>query len=60
MTSVIVLSHLKSLAMDRYFTVMIVPEREKGVRSFRIPRVVFHAARVLFGHFPGSSRHTHL
>ena len=44
MTSVIVLSHLKSLAMDRYFTVMIVPEREKGVRSFRIPRVVFHAA----------------
>lgn len=30
--------------MDRYFTVMVVPEREKGVKSFRIPRVVFHAA----------------
>lgn len=29
--------------MDRYFTVMVVPEREKGVKSFRIPRVVFHA-----------------
>lgn len=28
--------------MDRYFTVMVIPEREKGVRSFRIPRVVFH------------------
>lgn len=32
--------------MDRFFTVMIVPEREKGVKSFRIPRIVFHA--VLF------------
>lgn len=30
--------------MDRYFTLMVVPEREKGVKSFRIPRVVFHAA----------------
>jgi len=29
--------------LDRYFTIMIVPEREKGVRSFRIPRVLFHA-----------------
>lgn len=29
--------------MDRYFTIMIVPERDKGVRSFRIPRVLFHA-----------------
>lgn len=29
--------------MDRYFTIMVVPEREKGVKSFRIPRVVFHA-----------------
>ncbi len=44
MTSMLVLSHLKYSTMDRYFTVMIVPEREKGVRSFRIPRVVFHAA----------------
>ena len=30
--------------MDRYFTIMLIPEREKGVRSFRIPRFVFHAA----------------
>jgi murein DD-endopeptidase MepM/ murein hydrolase activator NlpD len=29
--------------LDRYFTVMFVPEREKGVRSFRIPRIVFRA-----------------
>jgi murein DD-endopeptidase MepM/ murein hydrolase activator NlpD len=28
--------------MDRYFTIMLVPEREKGVKSFRIPRVIFH------------------
>lgn len=34
--------------MDRYFTVMVVPERDKGVRSFRIPRVVFHAALFFF------------
>ena len=30
--------------MDKYFTIMIVPEREKGVKSLRIPRVFFHAA----------------
>ena len=29
--------------LDRYFTVMVVPEREKGVKSFRIPRLAFHA-----------------
>lgn len=29
--------------MNRYFTLMIVPERDKGVRSFRIPRLIFHA-----------------
>ena len=28
--------------MDRYYTVMLIPEREKKVRSFRIPRVLFH------------------
>ncbi len=33
--------------MDKYFTIMVVPEREKGVRSFRIPRMVFHAAMFL-------------
>lgn len=30
--------------MDKYFTIMVVPEREKGVRSFRIPRIVFRGA----------------
>lgn len=34
--------------MDRYFTVMVIPEREKGVRSFRIPRLVFHALLFIF------------
>ncbi|MCP4913005.1 MAG: peptidoglycan DD-metalloendopeptidase family protein [Oligoflexia bacterium] len=29
--------------MNRYFTLMIVPERDKGVKSFRIPRLIFHA-----------------
>ena len=28
--------------MDRYYTVMLIPEREKKVRSFRIPRMLFH------------------
>lgn len=37
-------SCLKFSLMDRYFTVMVVPEREKGVKSFRIPRMVFQAA----------------
>jgi len=30
--------------MDNYFTIMVVPEREKGVRSFRVPRIVFRGA----------------
>ena len=29
--------------MDKYFTIMIIPEREKGVKSFRIPKVMFRA-----------------
>ena len=29
--------------MGRYFTIMVVPERDKGVRSFRIPRILFRA-----------------
>jgi hypothetical protein len=29
--------------MNRYYTVMIVPEREKGVRSFRVPRLIFRS-----------------
>ena len=28
--------------MDRYYTVMLIPEREKKVRSFRVPRMLFH------------------
>lgn len=27
--------------MDRFFTIMVIPEREKGIRSFKIPRLVF-------------------
>ncbi len=27
--------------MDRYYTLMIIPEREKGVKSIRIPRLFF-------------------
>lgn len=34
--------------MDRYFTVMVVPEREKGVRSFRIPKIIFRASIFIF------------
>lgn len=29
--------------MDRYFTIMVIPEREKGVRSIRIPRIIFNS-----------------
>lgn len=29
--------------MNRYFTIMVIPERDKGVKSFRLPRVVFHS-----------------
>ncbi len=29
--------------MNRYYTVLFVPEREKGVRSFRLPRLVAFA-----------------
>lgn len=30
-------------SMDRYYTVMIIPEKEKGVRSIRIPRLLFRS-----------------
>ena len=33
--------------MNRYFTVMVIPEREKGVKSFRVPRIIFHGAMFL-------------
>lgn len=39
--------------MDRYFTIMVVPEREKGVRSLRIPRAIFHGAIFLIVIFLG-------
>lgn len=29
--------------MNRYFTIMIVPERDKTVKSFRLPRILFHS-----------------
>lgn len=31
------------MLVDRYFTVMIIPEREKGVRTFKIPKIFFRA-----------------
>lgn len=34
--------------MDRYYTVLVVPEKENGVRSFRIPRVAVHAVIIIF------------
>lgn len=34
--------------MDRYITLMLVPDREKGVVSLRLPRIVFQAL-VFFG-----------
>ncbi len=34
--------------MDRYFTLMVIPEREKVVRSLRIPRVLFRALLFIF------------
>jgi murein DD-endopeptidase MepM/ murein hydrolase activator NlpD len=34
--------------MDRYFTIMLIPEREKGVRSLRIPRIAIQALLFLF------------
>lgn len=33
--------------MDRYYTVMLIPEREKGVKSFRIPRFMFRSLAFL-------------
>ncbi|MDD0853137.1 M23 family metallopeptidase [Halobacteriovorax sp. GB3] len=42
--------------MERYVTIMFVPERDKGVRSFRIPKILFHAfifMSVIFTLFSG-------
>jgi len=29
--------------LDKYFTIMVIPEREKGVKSFRLPKIVAKA-----------------
>jgi len=34
--------------MNRYFTIMVIPEREKGVKSFRIPRLIFRSMAFIF------------
>ena len=28
-------------AMDKYYTLMVVPEKQKGVKTYRIPTVLF-------------------
>ena len=33
--------------MSRYFTIMLVPDREEKIRSFRIPQVIFHSFLVI-------------
>ncbi|AYF44480.1 MULTISPECIES: M23 family metallopeptidase [Halobacteriovorax] len=30
--------------MSRFYTIMVIPEKEKGVKSFRIPKVIFNSA----------------
>lgn len=37
--------------MDRYYTVMIIPEKEKGVKSVRIPRMLFRSLAFIVGMF---------
>jgi murein DD-endopeptidase MepM/ murein hydrolase activator NlpD len=34
--------------MDKYYTVMVVPEKQKGVKSYRIPTVLFKSLAFLF------------
>lgn len=34
--------------MDKYYTVMVVPEKQKGVRTYRIPTVLFKSLAFLF------------
>jgi len=33
--------------LDKYYTIMVVPERQKGVKSFRIPKIVVRALAFL-------------
>lgn len=34
--------------MDKYYTIMVVPEKQKGVRTYRIPTVLFKSLAFLF------------
>jgi murein DD-endopeptidase MepM/ murein hydrolase activator NlpD len=34
--------------MDKYYTVMVVPEKQKGVKTYRIPTVLFKSMAFLF------------
>jgi len=34
--------------VDRYYTVMVIPESEKGVKSLRIPRPLFKSLAFVF------------
>lgn len=34
--------------MDKYYTVMVVPEKQKGVKTYRIPTVLFKSLAFLF------------
>ncbi len=34
--------------LDRYYTIMIIPEREKSVKTFRIPRIIVRAVTTIF------------
>ena len=29
--------------MSRFYTIMVIPEKEKGVKSFRVPRIIFNS-----------------
>lgn len=35
------------MGMDKYYTVMVVPEKQKGVKTFRIPTVLFKSIAFL-------------
>ncbi len=38
----------RSLSLDKYFTLMIVPEKDKGVKSFKIPGIIFRSFAFIF------------
>lgn len=35
--------------MDRFVTLMIIPERQKGVKSIRVPKLIFRSIILIFG-----------